>query len=276
MCDLSSVLYTSPCVQADLDVENVLVLHQSDLTRKRRALQFHRAWQLQTMPDAPPIHRRRLKTTCFKKKVPFSCLLPFFLNIRNLTQKKMTPNGMFCVSTKVPPNDLILSRRTHVLPSPGSPMRPFRPGLNEDRMRTLVVPNDGYHQSLLAKMPHSHSSKTNQKCCCMLPHLLVFKETKMLTEARSNCGWMEKTLFCLAAIARTSTRACGMGSDPTRFSGNGFIHGSSMQSSMAHQEFLVWHGTNPEKSWDHWSVFWGVMVVGCHLKTESIYTCSKH
>lgn len=69
---------------------------------------------------------------------------------------------MFYVFTKVPPNDLILSRRTHVLPSPGSPMRPFRPGLNEDRMRTLVVPNDGYHQSLLAKMPHSIAQKQSK------------------------------------------------------------------------------------------------------------------
>ena len=123
------------------------------------------------------------KQLVLKKKVPFSCLLPIFLNIRNLG-KKMTPNGMFYVSTKVPPNDLILSRRTHVFPWPGSPMRPFRPGLNEDRMRTLVVPNDGYHQSLLAKMPHSIAQK---KCCCMLPRLLVCKETNM-TEARSNCG----------------------------------------------------------------------------------------
>lgn len=179
---------------------------------------------------------------------------------------------MFYVSTKVPPNDLILPRRRHVFPWPGSPMRPFRPGLNEDRMRTLVVPNDGYHQSLLAKMPHSIAQK---KRCCMLPRLLVFKETNM-TEARSNCGWMENTLFCLAAIARTSTRACGMGSDQLA----SLAMGSFMGVPCSHRWHIknFWHDTNPKKSWHHCPAYFMVRGDGSSiiLKTEYIHTCSKH
>lgn len=92
MCDLSSVSYTfSPCVQADLDVENVLVLHQSDLTRKRRALKFHRAWQLETVPDATPIHGRRLKTSHFHV-----CFL-FFFEYSKLQRKNASKWDVLCL-----------------------------------------------------------------------------------------------------------------------------------------------------------------------------------